>query len=157
MPQLCPFWMALGSCDYNQEQRIQKFRGIDASPQEIISCIYVLPLVSFKHFTNRCSAYQGGYHCDLQFTMSYCCKISPSENTQTPLTPKGKSLLPANSCSGNLPKSCSPDPHSSLSLIRKTHILGFHSVDKKQNYMSQKSRLVHLGTFLDLGTMDQGP
>lgn len=51
-------------------------------------------------------------------------------------------LLPAGGCMENLPKSCRPNPYTSLSCMHKTHTLHLtRAFSKKQKYRSQKSNI----------------
>lgn len=53
----------------------------------------------------------------------FICKVSPTETaTLTLLQPKGKSLLPADSCMGTYPNHAEPSPPA-LFLLYKNHIL----------------------------------
>lgn len=54
------------------------------------------------------------------------------EHTQTFMKLKRKSILLTGGCMGNVPKSCSPYPHSSLYFMHKTHP-GLHTLVSKNS------------------------
>lgn len=84
---------------------------------------------------------------------------STREQTQTLLTLNKKSVLPPGSSMGNLPKSCNPESHYSLSCILITHIPVdilrlAKTVNKKKIHRCQKAKLVCLGASMDSGSME---
>lgn len=83
------------------------------------------------------------------------CKVSPPENTQDTFRLNRKSISSWQQC-GKL------DPHHKVLIItvlvfyaQKPHPSRHTSVGKKQTYRKQKTNLLHLGAFLDPGTVDQ--
>lgn len=84
----------------------------------------------------------------------HCGEVSSPKTTTWTLwkvsTLQRKSLLTAGNCMGNLPKSCSSEPHIPLSFMQKPYPGWAPSFSKKQNCRSEKTRLVHLGTLLEL-------
>lgn len=97
----------------------------------VFACIYVCVYLGVC----LCSSLQ---FCLLSFNVDYdpfskgissllmfiCYEGSwPETNTWTHWNLRGKSLLLASGCMGNLQKSCSPEPYSSLSFVHKNHNL----------------------------------
>lgn len=74
------------------------------------------------------------------------CKVSPPKiTTQTPLRPKGKSLLPASSCTRNSPKSRSSGLYSSFCFThRKPHPGCQLQFSREWNFRSQSAGSVRL-------------
>lgn len=78
------------------------------------------------------------------FCVVDCCEVSsPQTTTRAFLKPTRKSLLPGNGHVRNTFKSCSPEPYTPLSFMRRLtkapHPGYSTSVSNKQNYSSQKA------------------
>ena len=77
------------------------------------------------------------------------CKVSPPENTKLRLLKPRRKYCQPEDTRGTCPN------HATSGLVfyaQKPHPICYTSIIKKQNYRSQKARLVNLETFLELWT-----
>lgn len=100
-----------------------------------------------SHHTDRTTAKTITLHF---LILPQSSEVSPPETiTQKLLKPKRKSLLPACSCMGYLPKSCSPTPlsfmHKNYILVMTLQLAGSRTTEKKSkvNTFRDFSRTLH--------------